>query len=275
MLTTSTVNPWLVCPVSRPQAQLRLFCFPYAGASAQIFRPWSLLLPEWIEVHAIELPGRGRRWSEPAYTDLQELVQAIAPAIHPYLDQPFALFGHSMGAWISFELAQLLHQTSTLKPECLFISGRRAPQFPNTKPPIHKLSEALLLQELRQLNGTPTEILENQELLNLLLPILRADFMLLETYIYQEQPPLPYPIHIYGGQQDPYVTIAELSAWQQQTSCDFTLQLLPGDHFFLHSAQAELLRSLTQLLKQNLNLHYVVSHQVTDSSCASSCQTSC
>lgn len=253
MPLTHNTNPWLVCPVARPQAQVRLICFPYVGAGAQIFRSWSHLLPDWIEVHTIELPGRGRRWSETAFTNLQKLVQVIAPAIQPYLDKPFAFFGHSMGAWISFELAQLLHQTYALQPKCLFISGCRAPQLPATKPSLHCLPDALLLREVQQLNGTPVEVLENQELLELLLPILRADFTLLETYIYPNYSPLPCPIQVYGGQQDPEVTIADLSAWQQQTSCDFTLQLLPGDHFFLHSAQGQLLRSLTQLLNQKLN----------------------
>lgn len=245
MPLTQNLNPWLVCPVPQPQARMRLICFPYAGASAQIFRSWSQLLPDWIEGHAIELPGRGRRWSEPAYTNLQELVQAIAPAIQPYLDKPFAFFGHSMGAWISFELARLLHQTYSLTPEWLFISARRAPQLPTSKPPLHSLPDVLLLQELHHLSGTPTEVLENQELLNLLLPILRADFTLLETYVYRNQPPLPCPIQVYGGQQDTEVTIPDLAAWQQQTSCDFNLKLLPGGHFFLHSAQTELVYSLS------------------------------
>lgn len=244
MSTTHDINPWLVCPVPRPQAQLRLFCFPYAGASAPIFRDWSQGLPDRIEVLAIELPGRGRRWSEPAYTNLQELVQAIAQSIHHHLTQPFAFFGHSMGAWISFELAQWLDQTYGLSPERLLLSGRRAPQLPATKPPLHALSDALLLQELRHLNGTPTEILENPELIALLLPILRADFTLLETYVYHQRPPLSCPIQVYGGQQDSEVTIADLAAWQYQTRGDFKLELLPGDHFFLHSAQAELLQLL-------------------------------
>lgn len=247
MPTTSPMTPWLVCPVPRSQAQLRLFCFPYAGASAHIFRPWSHLLPEWIEVYAIELPGRGRRWSEPLCTNLQELVSAIAPAIYPYLDQPFAFFGHSMGAWISYELAHLLHQTYTLSPECLVVSARRAPQLPATKPTLHALSDALLLQELQTLNGTPVEVLENQELLNLVLPILRADFALLETYVYQTRPPLPCAIQVYGGQQDPEVAVSDLAAWQQHTNANFALELLPGNHFFLHSHSAELVRSLIRL----------------------------
>ena len=251
MLTTSSVTPWLVRFAARPQAQLRLFCFPYAGASAQIFRPWSQLLPEWLDGYAIELPGRGCRWSEPLCTNLQELVSAIAPAIYPYLDQPFAFFGHSMGAWISYELAHRLHQTYALTPEHLFVSARRAPQLPPAKPPLHALPDALLLQELQTLNGTPVEVLENQELLNLVLPILRADFALLETYVYQARPPLPCSIQVYGGQQDSEVAVSDLTAWQQHTSSNFALELLPGHHFFLHFHQAELVRSLSSKLAPN------------------------
>jgi medium-chain acyl-[acyl-carrier-protein] hydrolase len=128
------------------------------------------------------------------------------------------------------------------------VSGCRAPQIPAPRPPIHALPEPAFLDELRRLNGTPETVLENAELMQLLLPVLRADFALLETYVYTPKPPLDYPISAFGGLQDREVSCDELEAWREQTSAAFSLQMLPGDHFFLNSARSLLLQSLSQKL---------------------------
>jgi medium-chain acyl-[acyl-carrier-protein] hydrolase len=175
---------------------------------------------------------------------MEPLVQAIATALLPHLDKPFALFGHSMGAIVSFELARLLRQNYGISPVYLFVSGRRAPQIPHPKPPTYNLPEPAFLAELRRLNGTPKAVLENAELLQLLLPIVRADFEALETYFYQAQPPLECPIAAFGGLSDTETNIDNLEAWANQTTAAFSLQMLPGDHFFLHSAQSQLLQYL-------------------------------
>lgn len=262
MTTTRTFNSWLTYTKPYPQASVRLFCFPYAGGSSIIFRTWAESLPTTVEVCSIELPGRGTQMKSAPFSRLKPLVGAItqaltrnqfAPALLPHLNKPFAFFGHSMGAVVSFELARLLRKQYDLKPVHMFVSGRRAPQIPDPDPPIHALSEPEFIEELRRLNGTPEALLENAELMQLLVPILRADFEVLETYVYTTEPPLDCPITAFGGLQDREVNCDELQAWREQTNAAFSLQMFRGDHFFLHSAQSLLLQSLSQELQQITN----------------------
>lgn len=187
---------------------------------------------------------------ESPFSQLSLLIQELACALHPYLDKPFAFFGHSLGGLVSFELAHQLRTDYELSPVDLLVSGCRAPQIPAPRPPIHALPEPAFLDELRRLNGTPQTVLENAELMQLLLPVLRADFALLETYVYTPKPPLDYPISAFGGLQDREVSCDELEAWREQTNSAFSLQMLPGDHFFLNSARALLLQSLSNKLHQ-------------------------
>ncbi len=248
MTTAETFNSWIKSPKPNPQASVRLFCFPYAGGSSTIFRTWSDSLPTTVEVCAIELPGRLSQIRLAPFTRLEPLVGAIAQVLLPYLDKPFAFFGHSMGGLVSFEVARLLRREYKRDPVHLFVSGRRAPQVPPPSPPIHALPDREFISEIRRLNGTPQAVLENTELMQLLSPIIRADFAVLETYVYTEEPPLDYPITVFGGLQDQEVSYHNLQAWEKQTNSAFSLQMFEGDHFFLHSAQSLLLQSLSQEL---------------------------
>ncbi|MEL7039347.1 MAG: thioesterase II family protein [Cyanobacteria bacterium J06592_8] len=250
MTTTQNFNSWLTVPQPHPEARLRLFCFHYAGGGALVFRNWSDYFPSSIELCAIELPGRGKRLREPAYTDLQSLVQALSSALYSYLDKPFVFFGHSMGGLVSFELARLLRREYNISPQHLFVSGCRAPHVPDNNPPIHQLSNSDFIQELRRFNGTPETILQNQELMDLLLPSLRADFTVLETYSYYDEPPLNSGITAFQGSEDRQISQAEMSAWEEQSSQDFCLYTLPGDHFFIHSHQGLLLEFLAEEVTQ-------------------------
>ncbi|MBZ8179838.1 thioesterase II family protein [Oscillatoria salina] len=246
MNTTSTFNNWVTCPKPNPQAKLRLFCFHYAGGSALSFRTWADRLPNYIEVCPVELPGRGIRLMEPPFTRLQPLLQALEKAILPSLNKPFAFFGHSMGAVLSFELAQLLAKNHHLSPVQLFVSGRRPPQIPDPDPPLHNLPEATFLKELRRYNGTPEEVLNNAELMELFLPTLRADFAVLETYVYTPKPRLNCPISAFGGWDDWKASASDLQAWEELTNADFSLEMFPGDHFFIYFSESSLLQSLVQ-----------------------------
>lgn len=201
-----------------------------------------------LEVCPVELPGRGKRITSAPFTRLQLLVQAIAIALLPYLDKPFAFFGHSMGGLVTFELARLLRKNYGISPVHLFVSGYRAPQVPDPDPPIHALPEPEFLEKLRRLNGTPKAVLENAELMQLLLPALRADFAVIETYAYTPESPLDCPITAFGGLQDREVPYDALKVWQEQTNAAFSLHMLPGDHFFLQSAEPLLLQLLSQEL---------------------------
>ena len=186
-----TATTYVTYPKRNSQARLRLFCFPYAGGNSFIFCSWLNNLPADVELSAIELPGHGTRMAEPLLTRMTELVAAIASDLLPHLDKPFVFFGHSMGAWVSFEVARWLQSNHDLYPMHLFVSGARAPQLPKLRSPLHQLPEAEFVAALRRLQGTPEAVLEHAELMALMLPILRADFAVLETYTYSPQTPLP------------------------------------------------------------------------------------
>ncbi|MGL5833168.1 MAG: thioesterase II family protein [Waterburya sp.] len=232
---------------------LRLFCFPYAGGSSYFFRSWIDYFSKTIEICPIEIPGRGTKIDHELYQRIKPLVKAIAKEMLPYLDQPFAFFGHSMGGLVSFEVARFIRRQYNLEPVHLFISGRRAPQSKDLKPTIHNLPEADFLRALRQLNGTPEAVLNNYELREILMPILRADFAVLETYTYTPKAPLNCPISVFGGLQDQEVSIEQLEAWQAQTLNTFALKMLPGDHFFINSSQS-FLPQLSQQLNKCLSI---------------------
>ncbi|MGB3293322.1 MAG: alpha/beta fold hydrolase [Phormidesmis sp.] len=234
-------SSWLTCPRPNARAPLRLFCFPYAGAGASVFRPWAAKLYPTVEVYAVQLPGRERRIGEPSLTSLHALVAPLATALLPYLDKPFAFFGHSMGALISFEVVRYLRQRHNFLPIHLFVSGCRAPHIPASHPLIHRLPNIEFSQALHRYGGTPEDVLQNSELMALFRPILRADLAINETYTYRHESPLNCSISAFGGLQDSHVKLEHLSAWYVQTQGTFTLDLFPGGHFFLKDKQEQLL----------------------------------
>lgn len=242
-------DPWLVIPRPQPNATLRLFCLPYAGGSALLYRQWPAGLPANIELCAVQLPGRGSRLSETPFTALSDLIPVLAARLRPYLDKPCVLFGHSMGAVIAFELARVWRREA-YAPLGLCVSGRRAPQLPGVDKPTYALPEPEFIEMLRRLNGTPREVLENVEMMRLMLPLLRADFQLIQTYQYHDEAPLTCPLMAFGGVEDADATPAQVAAWRVQTSRAFVQHTLPGGHFFLHTEQPLLLRWLAQELYQ-------------------------
>ena len=249
---TKGVNNWFLSPKPNPTARLRLFCFPYAGGGAQAFGRWVKHLPSDVEVCLAQPPGRGARMREAPYTKLLPLVEAAARALAPLTDKPFALFGHSMGALVAFELARLLERERSRGPVQLFASGCRAPQTPSTDRQTFDWPEAEFVEDLRRLNGTPQEVLESAELMHLLMPLLRADFEVVQTYRYAAGPPLKCPITLFAGEQDTEVRREHLDGWREQTTDAVTFRLFPGDHFFIHSSEPLVLRALRQGLEQLL-----------------------
>jgi len=249
MTTATAFDPWVACRKPNPQARLRLFCFPYAGTGASIFRTWSDGLPADVEVCPVQFPGRGTRLMETPFTQLEPLVQALAQALVPLMDKPFAFFGHSLGALVGFELARQLRRQSGVQPVRLFVSADRAPQFPHRERPMHALPDEEFLVELRRLNGIPGKVLEEVELMRTMLPVLRADLAVCETYVYSTEPPLNCPISTFGGLQDRRVNRGDLEGWREQTSVSFSLRMFPGDHFFWHTTQPLLLQVLSQELR--------------------------
>ena len=246
-MSDTRLKRWLGFQKLNPGASLRLLCFPYAGGSAQIYREWQKGFPSNVEVCAIQLPGRGHRLSEAAFTNVHELVSVAVEDLSPIIDRPFALFGHSMGAVIAFEFAHLLRQKRGIEPEHLLVSSRRAPHLPSDRI-TYNLPEGEFLAEVSQLNGTPREVLEHPELMELLLPLLRADFELIQTYRYKQRPPLSCPITVIGASDDDEVTDDKLAAWREYTTGEFSLQIVPGDHFFINTSRPQLLEFLAKTL---------------------------
>ena len=247
MMASDGLKPWLGQHKLNPDATLRLLCFPYAGGSSLIYREWQKALPANIDVCAIQLPGRGHRLSEPAFTNLHELVKVAAEPLLSILDRPYAMFGHSMGAMIAFELAHLLREKHGLEPAHLFVSSRRAPHLP-TERVTYNLPEAEFVSEINQLNGTPREVLEHPELMELLLPLLRADFELIQTYKYVPKAPLHCPVTVIGGSEDDEVSDDKLTGWREHTTGEFSLRIVPGDHFFINTARPQVLELIARSL---------------------------
>jgi medium-chain acyl-[acyl-carrier-protein] hydrolase len=223
---------------------MRLFCFPYAGGGASVFRAWARDLPKDVEVAAVQLPGRESRLIEEPFGEIGEIVQALTSAVRPFLDRSYAFFGHSMGTLVAFELARELRRRGERGPVRLIVSGHRAPQLCRRRGAIHHLPQNDFVAELRRLNGTPEEVLHDPELMSVVLPTLRADFGACERYVYQPDDPLNCPISAFGGLQDPDVARDDLAAWREQTRGELVLRMLPGDHFFLRAGTARVLLQL-------------------------------
>ena len=241
---------WLVRAEPRDRACLTLVCFPYAGGGASVFRRWSEWLPDEDDVAAVQPPGREQRLLEPVFRELDPLLREIVSRLAPALTDPFAFFGHSLGALLAYEVAHALR--SQREPRCLFVSGCRAPHLPPSRDPIHRLPDRSFIDELRRLGGTPSEILDHDEMIQLLLPLLRADIGISETYVHRSRPRLTCPIVAFGGVNDPDVTAMALAAWGGHTEGPFTFQLFPGDHFFLQESRAALLASMSEVLDRLL-----------------------
>jgi medium-chain acyl-[acyl-carrier-protein] hydrolase len=243
-----TNNRWITRSKNSESAKLRLFCLPYAGGSSIIYHGWQNGFSDYIEICALNLPGRGTRITELPYTNLLELTKAIKDGLLPFLDLPFALMGHSMGGTISFELARLLRNLGLPMPVKVFVSACSAPQISIYEKKTYDLPETELIEELRRLNGTPKDILENKELLKILLPVIRGDFTVCQTYTYHPQSPLDIPIVAFRGKNDIDILEHTVQAWQTQTTKTFKYHTLSGDHFFCHSEKDELIQKINNEL---------------------------
>jgi medium-chain acyl-[acyl-carrier-protein] hydrolase len=218
---------------------LRLLCFPYAGGGASAFRDWSAHLPADVELCAIELPGRETRLREPAIASLPALIELLLAETAPLRTGRFALFGHSLGALVAFELARALRRRGEALPVSLFVSGCRAPQLGREcETPVGELDEPAFLALLREFAGTPEAVLRDRELLSLLLPTLRADFGLRDGYVCGDEPGLPLPIVAFGGEDDAHVPISSLFDWRAQTQRSFALSRFAGRHFYFRDQPA-------------------------------------
>ncbi|MEM7269979.1 MAG: SDR family NAD(P)-dependent oxidoreductase, partial [Pseudomonadota bacterium] len=240
---------WIVRPQPRPDARMRLFCFPFAGGGASAFKDWTGTAPEDIEICTIQLPGREERIGEPLLTDMQTVVEALAPVISTLADRPFAFFGHSMGAIVAYEAAKAMRKIGAAEPAHLFLSARAAPHLEREGEPLRALPNKELMDRLHETYGAvPETIRRSPELQEVFLPILRADVALLETHADTASEPLACPITVFGGAGDPAISPAMLAGWRERTSARFIQYELPGDHFFINDERAAVMAVIAERL---------------------------
>jgi len=243
-------NNWILFPRPNPAAALRLFCFHYAGGSAQVFYNWLGHLPPRLEMGAIQLPGRGHRLGEPHIRDLLALSRIAAQELLPYLDKPVVFFGHSLGALLCFETARSLRRETHRQPAHLFVSATEAPHRRSREELLSGLPKRELVKKLSEFGGAPSEALQNDELLDLMMPTIRADLELCETYEYHIEPPLECPMTIYGGLEDHGVEAGRLAAWSEMTVGTCEIRMFPGGHFYINSPRAIFLQTFAGDLLQ-------------------------
>jgi medium-chain acyl-[acyl-carrier-protein] hydrolase len=232
---------------------VRLFCFPHAGGGASVFRSWMPQLAPGIEVYPIQLPGREGRWLEPRVARASDLIQTLIEEVGFLFHPPFAFFGHSMGALIAFELARELRRSGGPQPDILIVSGARAPHVADPDPPMHQLPDDLLLEDLKLLDGIPAELLEEPEIVSMMLPTLRADLTMCETYEYRNEQPLDCSISVYGGDSDRKIHLEHLSPWEIHTARGFQLRMFPGNHFFfIRDSRATVREALCEDLRPHI-----------------------
>ena len=210
-----------------------------------MFRTWSADLPADVEVCAVEYPGRGNRLREQPLHRLLPLAEAASRAIAAQAAVPFAVYGHSLGALVAFEAVRCLRRRGAPGPLQLSVSGRRPPHVPDPAPPLHALPEAEFVEAVRRrYDGIPEVVLREPDLMRLMLPAMRADFEVLESYEYTEEAPLDIPVSVFGGEQDPGLPATELAGWERETTGRCTIATWPGNHFFIQSARASFLSAL-------------------------------
>ena len=242
------MSNWFKKYTSNPQPQLRLFCFPYAGGSAQIFSDWSQNLPQSVDLFAIQAPGRGRRFSEPPIANLIEKTRILHQEILPYTDVPYMFVGHSNGALLAFELARELQKSGNCQLKHMVISAKRAPHLPSIKGPIHDLAQDQFLAKLKEYKFTPDEVLQNEELMELFSPMLRADFALSETHDFNKLPHLQANTSLFWGRHDEDVPLTDILAWKELLDGKVNLIEFDDGHFFISHKQQQFLQEINRII---------------------------
>jgi medium-chain acyl-[acyl-carrier-protein] hydrolase len=240
-------EPWFPFPRSKPNAQLRLFCLPPAGGGATLFRAWHELLPDEVEVFPLQLPGREGRVKERPFSRMPELVSAVVSAVLPHLSRPFAIFGHSMGGLVGFELARQLRRLRAPQPIHLFVSASRPPHLPDLDRH-HLLSDEALGTALLELGLLPRALASEAEFKRMLLPIFRADAAVTETYSYESEAPLSCALTTFAGVADRQVSCDEVAEWKSYTLGRFNSVVCAGEHGFLTTARSSVVSTVAREL---------------------------
>jgi surfactin synthase thioesterase subunit len=243
-----SAGPWVVDDgrAEDSGSPSRLFCFAHAGGGPSFYRPWGAFLRPEIAVRRVLLPGRELRLEEPPFRHIADLVDSLCAALEPQLDRPYALFGHSMGAVIAYEVARRVSGAGTAGPRCLIVSGRKAPGLPANRPPLSALSDDEFVSAVARLGGIPPEVLNEPSLISMLLPALRADYELAETYEPLPGGRLDCPVVAYLGTSDPEVEYTQMLDWREVTTGDFTMRVFRGGHFYLKGARPDVVHAVRE-----------------------------
>ncbi len=238
---------WIKRVVPRPGAKLRLLCLPYAAAGASVYREWCAKLPDWIEVVCVQLPGRELRIREHALRSTKEIARTLVPLLLERLQPPFALFGHSMGAAIAFELGLQLEATQRDSLVHVIASGRGAPHV-RVPSMLHTLPDVELLRALRRYGETPYAILNDRDLMAVMLPKIRADFEVNETYLCTPGARLRCPLTVFAGSEDHFVPREHVLGWADHSADRCEVRWFPGGHFFVRERRSQILSTIVELL---------------------------
>ncbi|KGJ86793.1 thioesterase II family protein [Colwellia psychrerythraea] len=241
-------NKWFVRPNPNPTADLRLICFPYAGGSSTTYLSWVKELPKNVELVIIQTPGRGSRMCEVPYSDMDTLVGDLVKIIPQLLNKPYILFGHSLGSRVAFELMSQLKMLNHPPPIHFIASGSRGPQYLSNNEPIYHLKDEEFINEIRGLNGTPPAVLDNKELMDLFLPMLKADFEIADKYCYNKNETFNCPISVLGGEDDFDITYSKLSGWGEHFTHDAEIHMFVGNHFFIDSNKEGVLKKVNNII---------------------------
>ncbi|WP_026414927.1 thioesterase II family protein [Actinomadura oligospora] len=239
---------WFRCTVARPWAPLRMFCFPHAGGSAVFYRDWAEAVGPAIEVHAVQYPGRSDRIGEALIPDARRLARLVAGAIAQHADRPAILFGHSMGSVVAYETARLMRERG-MRIAHFFASGARAPHDWGERRRISAMDDDAVVAELVALGGTDVAAMQDPELRELVLPYVRNDFAVVESYRPDDGPRLDVPVTAIVGDKDKDVSVEQAAQWRGSTSGDFALKVLPGGHFYLQEQRDAVVRELLSRLE--------------------------
>lgn len=245
---------WLPYGTQRTHARLRLLCLPYAGGNARMFRHWDAATPEGVEVCPVELPGHGTRRGEGCATSMSSLVEAMAEEMEALLNVPFAIFGYSMGGLIGFELARMLRRQYGREPAALLVAAQNAPSVPLERATARGSTDEELSAALYCSGGMSHEALANVRFMRAFLPVLRADYTLVDTYAYASERPLQCPIHLYAGADDALVSERGQAEWRRETSGGFAVHRFPGGHYFLRDDEDRFLASVSGLLRELIGI---------------------
>lgn len=241
-------SSWFVRPIKRPQAKINLFCLPYAGGSARIFQSWPDYLPNFVELVAIEPPGRGRRIHEPAFDTMNALVQELSYVLHSQIDKPYLMIGHSMGSRIALNTLYELIQYGCPSPLHFIASGSAPPHTLRKRKKIHILPDEELILELQSYNGIRKEVINNKELMGIYLPLLRADFAVATEDYIDGRAPLNCNATVFSGISDTYVSREDCLGWQNYFSKPIKVSTFEGGHFFIDSSRNEVIDEISKII---------------------------